>query len=83
MLFNTETFIYSALYRLYSSKVLQEVKALKEEEETFVNFAIVAKGTLDDFNAVKTFLKGNTTAHMVYQTTGYDKLFIKRGGENE
>lgn len=54
---------------------------MKEEEETYVNFAIVAKGTLGDFNAVKAFLTGKTTARLVYQTTGYEKLLIKRGEE--
>jgi hypothetical protein len=53
------------------------------EDKTLLNFALVANGTVDDFDAVKRYLKEHTTARLIYQTKGYEKLMIVRGDENE
>jgi hypothetical protein len=54
---------------------------MKNELETILTFAIVARGTAEDFESVKRYLTEHTTASIVYQTIDYGKLFIKRGEE--
>jgi phage-related protein len=53
------------------------------EDKTLLNFALVANGTIEDFESVRSFLKEHTTARLIYQTKGYEKLMIVRGDENE
>lgn len=54
---------------------------MKNELETLLNFALVANGTVEDFESIKRYLKEHTTARIIYQTKGYGKLTIVRGEE--
>jgi hypothetical protein len=55
-----------------------------QQQKTRINYAIVVKGTLEDFYQLKQYIEGNLSdSRIVYQRQGlpHEKLLIHKAGE--